>query len=1223
MNITKRLLALFLATVMLFSASPLAFATGMEEEEPVVVVEETEPEETAEEVPEEIPAEEAEETDEAPAAEASVAPAVLPYGLKGMPEGFKLTKKDLSLKSKMVKNNVPAVIASLTEGKDYVANQVYFLADSQEYAETVAAAFNAKLVRFVFGVGVLELSDLSVAEAVALAADPNNALPPVNANLLRTVDPDVVDTAEKLDNAAFALLVPQLGDWEYWVRSMSNPDPLLMFTSDRMYQWHHDVINTYKAWSYTTGNPSIKVAVIDTGVSSHTGEFDGRLTQIDVGFGLEPIMNEDNAHGTFVASCVAAAKGNGIGGAGVAPDVSIIGYRIANEYGGLDGAAILSSVLSSIEEGVDIINMSFGGPVYDPIEEYVYQMAYDAGITLVASAGNEDSNNLSYPSCYSSTISVAATNRASDKSAFSTYGVNVDVAAPGTNIAGVIQDGSNYMMSGTSFSSPITAGVAALYMSKFGHVAPETMRSVLRAAVNPIEDKSIGTGVIDASKLFEDVVVQPTITVLDADGNVVSGTSVTTTVDGCITISAGDSMIVYTTNGKTPAAKNGVVTVGTLYTGPIALADLGTGIRTIKAVSFSTAGSMSKATTQKVKVTASTRPTEVVVKAPVNLVAGKSVTLSATVLPATVKQSVTWTLMNSVEGVTFNAKTGKLTTKTSASGVVAIRAASALDEKIFTEVQIQIVPAAPVASIAMPKSLTMFVYSNGSTPVSRLGPSFLDKANNYLDGIPCSFTSSKPSVAMVDDYGNVVALAKGTATITCKALDGSGKTATCKVTVKTGVDSVTISGQGNIAPGASATYKAAVVGKGTVTFSLENAPAGVTISKGKVKVASSVPAGSTFVVVAKATDGRATVSDSMTVSVAPKSKTMIATFDQAVYEDLVARTGLPTEEAMAYFAPPAFEMDKDGNVTSLTLYGTDCLGYGFYAYLTAIGSEYGCTPVWTSSNEDVVYVAKDGYVVALSEGTAKLTCKLNDGTKLSKTILVNVVTPASSSTVVPVNPEIMDDVNFLYFGTSAEHKVILGDAAGKPTSNEVTWDFVMFDRAGNDLTKTFKENGWASIDQNGTATLSAEFEEIWLERPFNLYMNVFAVPKYGPIDADCINVQYICASAPTAVFWADEDEEGNIFLIGNDDLEIDLYPSEYEDGFDWYGLYILNDGFFDYFSCESSDPEIASATMQYNGEADLYYVQIVACGLKTGDCTITVASADSLHLAKTITVHVH
>lgn len=1212
MNITKRLLALLLATVMLFSASPLAFATGLEEEEPAVVVEETE--ETAE-VVEEVPAEEAEE---APAA--VVSSAALPYGLKGMPAGFSLSKKDLALKNKMLKNDVPAVIASLTEGKDYVTGQVYFLADSQEYAETVAAAFNAKLVRFVYGVGVLELSDLSVAEAVALAADPTVALPPVNANLLRTIDPDVVDTAEKLDNAAFALMAPQAGDWEYWVRNMSDPDPLLMFTSDYLYQWHHDAIHTYKAWSYTTGDPRIKVAVIDTGVSSHTGEFDGRLTQIDVGFGLEPIMNNDNAHGTFVASCIAAAMDNGIGGAGVAPDVSIVGYRIANEYGGLDGAAILSSVLSSIEEGVDIVNMSFGGPIYDPIEEYVFQKAYDAGITLVASAGNEDSNNLAYPSCYSTTISVAATNRANDKSAFSTYGVNVDIAAPGTNISGVIQDGSNYMMSGTSFSSPITAGVAALYMSKYGHTAPAVMKEVLCSSVTKISDKSIGAGVVDASKLFPSVAAAPTITVKDADGNSVPGSSVTTTADGCVVITSDpDSMLVYTTNGKTPAVKNGVVTVGEEYVGPIALADLGTGVRTIKAISINAYGEVSKTTTQKVKVTESTRPVAVAITAPIKMVAGKSVTLAASVLPAAVKQSVTWTLVTPMDGVSLNAKTGKLTTKATVNGQVTVQAASTVDASVCSTAVIQIAPTAPVASISMAKTMKLNVYSDGWGMESQLYPTFLDKAKNELQDVACTFTSSNTKVATVSPWGVVNAVAKGTATITCKALDGSGKSATCKVTVNPGVESITLSGQSTIAPGASATYKAAVTGKGTVTYEVKNAPEGVTLTKNKIKVASSVPVGTTFTLIATADDGCSYTYDFKQITVASKAKTMTMTFDLDFYKEMVGELpeGMTFEDMAPMLEPPEYKLDKKGNVTNLTLYSSDCLGYGFYAYLMPTGENV----TWTSSNPDVVGVY-DGYIYGQSAGTAKVTCKLNDGSNLSKTVTVKVVTPVSSSTVVPVNPEVMDDVNFLYFGTSVKHKVVLGDAAGKPTSTAYTWDFIMTDGAGNDLTEEFKANGWASVDKNGVASLSAKYEQIWLRQPYSLYMDVIAVPKYGPHADECISAMYYCAAGPTTIYWADEDEEG-IFLIKDDNVDITLHPFDYEEGFDWYGLYVVNyDGFYQYFSCESSDPEIASATMQFDSDARLYYVQVVACGLKTGDCVITVSTADNLHLTKTLTVHV-
>lgn len=1268
MKQTRRLLAALLAAVMLFSASPLAYAAQMEDEE-AVVAEETEPEAT-EEVTEEAPAEEPEESEELeePEEEASaeavelVEPeAILPYGLKGMPESFRLSQKEMSLKQQMAHSGFAQTVQTLTEGEDYSPKQVFFLAKNRSYAETVAEAYNAELIRFGYGIAVLELNALSVAEAVNLSADARNSLPAVSPNLRLLVEPDAKDREKETYRADSALEAPSAESWESIVSNLDDPDPLLLFPEDYGYQWFHDVVNTYEAWSVTSGSPTIKVAVIDTGVDSHTGEFVGRLKQVDVGFGLEPNM-EFGEHGTFVASCIGAALGNGVGGAGIAPGVSLVSYRIQDENGYLDDAASLTAILSAMgydmegayhpENAVDIANMSFGGAVYSPFEESIYEMAYEAGVTLIAAAGNEQSNNLSYPACYSCVISVAATNRSNTRSAFSTYGSYVDVAAPGTDIPGVVPYGDMAIMSGTSFACPITAGVAALYMSKVGHVAPATMRSVLKASVTKIGDKTLGAGIVDAAKLFANDKTAPKIYIFNETYDVLPGTSITVSVDGGFAIEplgTNDAMLLYTLDGKNPAVKDGEVVSGTQYyldavNSVIKFDNLTPGKYTLKAAAVNAMGAVSKIASVKLTITESKFPRMLTITAPEQMAAGTSVTLKAAALPANAAQDVTWRLKEAVEGVTLNGKTGLLKAAANVDAEVTVIAASVINPDLTAEATITIALDAPAAKITLSsKTMTLHCYNpeeDGSrmTEQKQLTVTIADKDGNGLEHVSYTFTSSNTKVAAVSADGMVVGLSKGTAVITAKALDGSNKSAACKVTVTPGVERVSLTGQLVVAPGSTVTYKAvtnpAKVTGAVVTMGIESAPESVTFRSGKLTVSRDAVVGSSFLVWAQAQDGNNLVQDVLHVTVGPKASKVNVQLDRAAFAELYDES-VSMEEALVEYK------ESKGNLTNVTLFTTGALGYGNVAFLNADVVGGVACGTWTNSNPkaaELIETDAGCMVIGKAAGTAKITYTQNDGSKLKKTVTVKVVVPASSAAVVPVNRPVEDGFNFLYFGKTAKNTLVLGDAFGKPTKSKAAWDFTVYDDEGNDMTAYAKANKYVTVNSSGVVSLSKKFEQVWRNLPGDVYIDVFASALYGTQNS--IPTTYVCCPAPKGIEVYDAypcfDEEGNwvnseLFLTKN--RKITLYPQAQTDGNYDGAMYFLEltGSWYHYFNVQSSNPDIASATIGYDSEAyydaagnphGMYYVEILSCGQKKGTCKITVSSADSLKLSTTFTVTV-
>nr|WP_201763439.1 S8 family serine peptidase [Chengkuizengella marina] len=269
---------------------------------------------------------------------------------------------------------------------------------------------------------------------------------------------------------------------EYYALFTPN-DPL--YASD---QYGPQIMDAEDAWDIEQGSSSVVVAVIDTGVQANHEDLQGKVIA-----GYDFIDNDNdpsdgNGHGTHVAGTVGAITNNGIGVAGMAPNVSIMSVRVLNNAGSGTNQGVADGITYAADNGADVINLSLGSTAPSAAVENAVNYAWNAGVVVVCAAGNAGSTSPHYPAYYTNSLAVAATDSNDNKAWFSTYGSWVDVAAPGVDIISTWNNGGYNTISGTSMAAPHTAGLAGLLASQgLSHVE---IRDRIESTADPIP----GTG---------------------------------------------------------------------------------------------------------------------------------------------------------------------------------------------------------------------------------------------------------------------------------------------------------------------------------------------------------------------------------------------------------------------------------------------------------------------------------------------------------------------------------------------------------------------------------------------------------------------------------------------------------------------------------------------------------------------------------------------------------
>lgn len=232
-----------------------------------------------------------------------------------------------------------------------------------------------------------------------------------------------------------------------------------------------------------------KVCIIDTGYNlGHPdlpGTNDGVTGQAN-NSAVGNWYNDGNGHGTHVAGTIAAYDNNE-GVVGVYPGVDMHIVKIFNDSGQWTYASDLIDAITQCQDaGSNVVNMSLGGGSSSTTERNAMQSFTDAGMLLVAAAGNDGNSAKSYPASYDAVMSVAAVDSNENRASYSQYNDQVEIAAPGSAVQSTYPTNTYASLSGTSMATPHVAGGAALVWSYFPQCSNNQIRNALNATA---EDK--------------------------------------------------------------------------------------------------------------------------------------------------------------------------------------------------------------------------------------------------------------------------------------------------------------------------------------------------------------------------------------------------------------------------------------------------------------------------------------------------------------------------------------------------------------------------------------------------------------------------------------------------------------------------------------------------------------------------------------------------------------
>ena len=247
----------------------------------------------------------------------------------------------------------------------------------------------------------------------------------------------------------------------------------------------------------------VQIALIDSGVNrSHPVLANTRVRQMNLPNQPQSGDVQVTNHGTALASVIAGQTDTYTG---IAPGSEILSYAVTDKMGATDSFTVATAIVSAVQSGADIINLSLGGTEGSTVLQNAVSYALEHGVPLVAAVGNEGLGLVNYPAFYDGVIGVTAVGTNGRIANFSNFGKGVDVAAPGVGVLTASASENMAHFSGTSISTAIVTGAIAAELARRPDLTPREIEQLLKDFSNESEtpgfDSIAGHGVLSLARL--------------------------------------------------------------------------------------------------------------------------------------------------------------------------------------------------------------------------------------------------------------------------------------------------------------------------------------------------------------------------------------------------------------------------------------------------------------------------------------------------------------------------------------------------------------------------------------------------------------------------------------------------------------------------------------------------------------------------------------------------
>jgi subtilisin family serine protease len=285
-------------------------------------------------------------------------------------------------------------------------------------------------------------------------------------------------------------------------------------------QWHLEFNRTFDFWDTPTPLPSVRVAVIDSGIDGDHPDLAGKIVGAKTFVGGSPRLDEEG-HGTFVAGLIAAGVNNSVGIAGAASSAELLVAKVVDGNDLIDVEAEAKAIRWAVQNDARVINMSLGGfrdprdpdrDAFSPLEAQAVGWAHGQGVVVVAAVGNNTDTPprpwpfASYPAALPHVLGVSALARDGSVPVFSHRDkIYNDIAAPGVGILSTFpraltaaaKECSEQGYSscapddfrkgqGTSFAAPQVSAAAAVLLAVRPNLRPEQVTELLTRTAHDV-----------------------------------------------------------------------------------------------------------------------------------------------------------------------------------------------------------------------------------------------------------------------------------------------------------------------------------------------------------------------------------------------------------------------------------------------------------------------------------------------------------------------------------------------------------------------------------------------------------------------------------------------------------------------------------------------------------------------------------------------------------------